>query len=66
MALTADIDGIDLVVEPSTLTPEDAAFIRSEIEKLKTPESQALSARARRLIRRRRASFAASAAAAAD
>jgi hypothetical protein len=59
MALTADVEAIDLVVEPHSITPRTLAAFRSAVlERRRGGVSSGLTAEARALISRRRAAIA--------
>ena len=55
MAVVADIDSIDLVVEPHELTPEDREVFRRTIQECRAQAGEQLSEKAARLLARRRA-----------
>ncbi len=55
MAVVADIDNLDLVVEPHEWTPEDREVIRQAVEELRKRESDArLAERMRQWLAQRR------------
>jgi len=55
MAVVADIDNLDLVVEPHEWTPEDREVIRQAVEEIRKRESDArLAERMRQWLTQRR------------
>lgn len=54
MAVVADVDSIDLVVEPHELTPEDREVFRRTIQERRAATAEQLSEKAARILARRR------------